>query len=282
MGRGMRRDVGESLRMLTQRPCSAGPAGMRKRHVRWPHLRLLLAALSLLCGCVSTSVRTAKDAAGKPLALSGTVALIEPDIELSELGAGGMAEPRKEWTSTARLLYPQAARETLARQGIGMVPDYALPADAGPEDRRRQMYLLSQAVSMSILRFSRAGPSGGLRNKHGQFDWTLGPGVQVLREATGADYGLFTYIRDSYASGGRTAMRIAGLLLLGGDIGGGTQVGLASLVDLRTGQVVWHNLLVDQTGDLRNLAGARETADDILKGIRGTAPSATTPPQEPK
>ena len=82
--------------MLTQRPCSAGPAGMRKRHARWPNLLLLLAALSLLCGCVSTSVRTAKDAAGKPLALSGTVALIEPDIELSELGAGGMDEPRQE------------------------------------------------------------------------------------------------------------------------------------------------------------------------------------------
>ena len=67
-------------------------------------------------------------------------------------------------------------------------------------------------------------------------------------------------------------MRIVGLVLLGGDIGGGTQVGVASLVDLRTGQVVWHNLLVDQTGDLRNLQGARETAGDLLKGVRGMQP----------
>ena len=58
-----------------------------------------------------------------------------------------------------------------------------------------------------------------------------------------------------------------GFALLGGDIGGGYQVGLASLVDLRTGQVVWHNLLLDQTGDLRDDAGARETADDLLKGL---------------
>ena len=238
---------------------------------------LLAAAFLFLSGCASTQVRTVKNDAGKPLALSGTVVLIEPDIELSELGAGGMAEPRQEWTNTARLLYPQAAREVLARQGIGMVGDYSLPADIGPDDRRRQLYLLSQAVSMSILRFSRAGP-GSLRNKRGQFDWTLGPGVQVFHEATGADYGLFTYVRDSYASGGRTAMRIAGLLLLGGDIGGGTQVGLASLVDLRTGQVVWHNLLIDQTGDLRNLAGARETADDLLKGVRGVAPPPKATP----
>ena len=249
---------------------------MRKRHVHLGKLLLLLAAFLLVSGCASTSVRTASDAAGQPLVLTGTVALIEPDIELSELSAGGMAEPRKEWTSTARLLYPQGAREVLARQGIRMSSDYALPADAGADDQRRQLVLLNQAVSMSILRFSRAGP-GSLRNKHGQFDWTLGPGVRVLHEATGADYGLFTYIRDSYATGGRTAMRIAGLLLLGGDIGGGTQVGIASLVDLRTGRVVWHNLLVDQTGDLRNLEGARETAEDILKGIRGASPAAVAP-----
>ena len=257
--------------MLAQRHLSTSLRGARGTRPGWLRALLLVAVLALLSGCASTQVRTAKDDAGKPLALVGSVVLIEPDIELSELGAGGMAEPRQEWTRTARLLYPQAAREVLARQGIGMVADYPLPADIGPDDRRRQLYLLSQAVSMSILRFSRAGP-GRLRNKRGQFDWTLGPGVQVFRDATGADYGLFTYVRDSYASGGRTAMRIAGLLLLGGDIGGGTQVGVASLVDLRTGQVVWHNLLVDQTGDLRNLQGARETADDLLRGVRGTQP----------
>lgn len=240
--------------------------------MKWLRAVLLLAMLTLLSGCASTSVRTARDDGGRPLGLHGTVVLVEPDIELSEVMAGGMSEPRREWTSIARLLYPQAAREVLARQGIGMQPDYLLPADAGPDDPRRQITLLSQAVSMSILAYSRSSGTGPLRNKHGRFDWSLGPGVAVLREATGADYALFTYIRDSYASGGRTAMRVAGMILLGGDIGGGVQVGVASLVDLRTGQVVWHNLLVDQTGDLRNLAGARETSQHLLKGVRGEAP----------
>jgi len=153
----------------------------------------------------------------------------------------------------------------LASQGILLRPDFYLPKDAGPENELRQLHLLNQAVSISILNYGRAG---SLRNKHGKFDWTLGPGVSALREATGADYALFTYIRDSYTSGGRVAMRVIAFLLLGGDIGGGVQTGLASLVDLRTGQVVWHNLLIDQTGDLRDPAGARETAGDLLKGIR--------------
>lgn len=226
-------------------------------------MTLLLACL--LPACVSTQVRTAQDPAGKPMRIDGSVVLVEPDIELYAVGAGGVQEPRKAWTESARRLYPQAARELLQAQGIPLRPDFALPADAGPENRLRQLQLLNQAVSISILSYGRGGT---LRNKHGKFDWSLGPGVADLRQATGADYALFTYVRDSYTSGGRAAMRVLGFLLLGGDIGGGVQVGLASLVDLRTGQVVWHNLLLDQTGDLRDPAGARETAGDLLKGIR--------------
>ena len=272
MGKGVGKDVEISLRILTQPPVTTRGSAVL---ARWPGRLaglLLLALLALLSGCATTAVRSVNDANGRPMGLHGSVVLVEPDIELSELMAGGMAEPRREWTQAARQLLPQAAREVLARQGIGMQPDYSLPADVGPDDPRRQITLLSEAVSMSILQYSRSSGTGPLRNKHGRFDWSLGPGVSVLREATGADYALFTYIRDSYASGGRNAMRVAGLLLLGGDIGGGMQVGVAALVDLRTGQVVWHNLLVDQSGDLRNLTGARETTDHLLKGIRGNAP----------
>lgn len=228
---------------------------------------LVLLAAALLTGCVSTQVRTARDPTGAPVAISGRVVLVEPDIELYEVLAGGAQEPRRAWTDTARALYPRMARATLEARGLEVVPDFPLPTAA--DDPLRQLYLLNQAVSISVLQYSRAGTSssGGLRNKRGRFDWTLGPGVAALRDATGADYALFTYVRDSYSSGGRVAMRVIGFLLLGGDVGGGYQIGLASLVDLRTGQVVWHNLLVDQTGDLRDEAGARETTEDLLKGL---------------
>jgi hypothetical protein len=248
--------------MLTRRIGLTGP-----RSGRWPLSWLLFLALALLLpGCVSTQVRTATDTAGQPIGIDGSVVLVEPDIELSELLAGGAQEPRQAWSEAARRLYPQAAREVLQARGIPLRPDFQLPPDAGPGHPLRQLYLLNQAVSLSILQHT--GPGAKLRNKHDRFDWTLGPGVAALREATGADYALFTYLRDSYSSGGRAAMRIIGFVLLGGDIGGGTQVGLASLVDLRTGQVVWHNLLLDQTGDVRDLQGARETAADLLKGVR--------------
>jgi hypothetical protein len=251
--------------MLTQRLFRTGPAAARGRVRRGVLVLAVLVLACLLQGCVSTQVRTAQDPAGKPLRINGSVVLVEPDIELYAVGAGGVQEPRKAWTESARQLWPQAVRELLQAQGIALKSDFVFPPDAGPENHLRQLQLLNQAVSISILAYGRRDT---LRNKHGKFDWTLGPGVADLRQATGADYALFTYIRDSYTTGGRAAMRVIGFLLLGGDIGGGVQVGLASLVDLRTGQVVWHNLLLDQTGDLRDPAGARETAGDLLKGIR--------------
>ena len=103
--------------------------------------------------------------------------------------------------------------------------------------------------------------------KDKQLDWSLGTGVQELREKTGADYALFTYIEDSYTSAGRAALRVVGFLLLGGDIGGGAQVGVTTLVDLRTGQVVWFNFLAKQSGDLRDEKGANATAAVMLKGF---------------
>jgi hypothetical protein len=51
------------------------------------------------------------------------------------------------------------------------------------------------------------------------------------------------------------------------DIGGGAQIGVVTLVDLHTGQVVWFNLLARQTGDLRDSPGADATVRELLKGL---------------
>lgn len=247
--------------MLAQHTAPAAPA--------WPILcerwGALLFLLVLASGCSSTQVRQVRDAGGEPLAVNGSVVLIEPDIELYEVLAGGAQEPRQAWSEAARELLPTMARQVLESRGLEVRSVLRLPEDAGPDDPRRQMALLSEAVSISILTYAQTGSR--LKTKHGKFDWTLGPGVTVLQNETSADYGLFTYIRDSYSSGGRVAMRIIGALLLGGDVGGGVQIGVASLVDLRTGQVIWHNRLIDQTGDLRTPQGARETAGQLLRGL---------------
>ena len=210
--------------------------------------------------------RVATDANGNPVRISGSVVIIEPDIELSEVLAGGVQEPRKQWSETARRLYPAEVHRRLSAAGTRQLPDYDMPDNLPADSRLGQILRLNEAVSASVLAYT--SPGNQLATKRGKrLDWTLGPGVEELRKVTGADYALFTTVRDSYTSSGRATLRVAALLLFGGDIGGGRQIGVTTLVDLRTGQVVWFNFLAKQTGDLRDQAGAEATAALMLKDL---------------
>ena len=241
---------------------SSSPA---TRH-RLAAMLLLLAAVLAPAAEAYNKNRVATDAAGNPVRVQGSVVIVEPDIELSEVLAGGVHEPRQAWTEAARRLYPQAVHRHLAAARVEARPDYLVPRELSPDSRLGQILRLNEAVSVSILAYTT--PGNTLATKRGKkLDWTLGPGVQELRAATGADYALFTYIRDSYTSGGQAALRIAAFLLLGADVGGGRQIGVTTLVDLRTGQVVWFNFLAKQTGDLRDEPGAAATAERMLKGL---------------
>jgi hypothetical protein len=230
----------------------------------------LLLALLPLQALAYNQDRVATDDAGNPLRIQGSVVLVEPDIELSEVTAGGMQEPRREWSDAARRLFPEALGRVLAQGDTDRKPDFEVRDDLPPESRLGQVVRLNEAVAMSIAVYTRRGSY--LATKDRRLDWTLGEGVKELRDATGADYALFTYIRDSYASEGRKAMRVLGFLAGAAmgqvvDIGGGQQVGVATLVDLRSGQVVWFNLMANQTGDLRDGEGADKTAQQMLTGL---------------
>ena len=102
-----------------------------------------------------------------------------------------------------------------------------------------------------------------LPTKKDKFDWTLGPEVQQLREVYAADYALFVYFRDSFASEGRMAMMVVMGALFGVVPAGGLQVGYASLVDLDTGDILWFNV-VGSRGNL-DLRKPEDCAELITK-----------------
>jgi len=242
---------------------------MLKSLIRGKFHYFVIAALLLLTSLDSlayTQSRVLKGPDGKPVKIEGSVVMIEPDIELSEVLAGGVQEPRQAWSEAARRLYPQAVKNRISNGRVKQLPDFMIPKDLDPSSRLGQVIRLNYAVASSIL--ISTAPGGQLATKKGkQLDWSFGPGVEEIRKQTGADYALFTYVRDSYTSGGQAALRVIGFLLLGGDIGGGQQIGVTTLVDLRTGQVVWFNFLAKQSGDLRDEEGAANTAQSMLKGF---------------
>ncbi len=193
------------------------------------------------------------------------VLLMPADIELSVLNAGGVTEPNAAWTEKAKKLAFESLQEKMGETSATLVSYDEKSANPDPDSDEVQLLKLHQAVGGSIMLHKFFAPLA-LPTKKESFDWTLGPAVATLREKHAADYGLFVFIRDSYASGGRAAAIFIGAVL-GVGIQGGTQVGFASLVDLKSGEIVWFNRLARGQGDMRNEKGATETIALLLNNF---------------
>jgi hypothetical protein len=186
--------------------------------------------------------------------------IVPADMELYSISAGGVVEPRADWTEAAQKNLDAALDDQAKLLGTGFTR-----LDRAQADEFYDIIALQQAVASAIAMHHHGGPLQ-LANKGDRLDWSLGDAVRPLKERTGADYALFTWVRDSYASNERKLAMLA-LALIGAISVGGEQNGRASLVDLNTGRVVWFNEISRMRGDLREPGAARETAEALLKGF---------------
>ncbi|MCC9596822.1 MULTISPECIES: hypothetical protein [unclassified Rubrivivax] len=189
------------------------------------------------------------------------VAVMPPDIELFSLSAGGVSEPRADWTMAARE-HMKAALAQRTRT-LGLAADFF---DERQADEFAEPIGLQNAVASAIWVHHAGQRTLPLPTKHDKLDWSLGDSVRPIAQQGGQRYGLFVFVRDSYASAERKAAMI-GLALFGFALMPGAQVGYASLVDLESGQVVWFNPLVRMTGDLREIDSATETVAELLGNL---------------
>ena len=222
----------------------------------------LLILAGFLHGCATTTQQasiTRLDSAGE----QARIVLMPLDVQLFLLTAGGVNEPQAEWTESAKQNM-QTALQTLEGGRRLEFVNYVRPEDSSPDTSLLyELEKLHGAVGQAILfhKYQVALPT-----KKNVFDWTLGPEVRLIRERTNADYALFLYIRDSYSSAGRMFVQLAGAML-GVGVTGGQQLGFASLVDLKSGNIVWFNYLLSGTGDLRTPDPALKTVNNLLKNL---------------
>jgi hypothetical protein len=222
---------------------------------------LLLAATLPLAGCVAPIQRQTPQL--RRVEHMPTVVVMPIDVELSELTAGGLEEPRADWTEAA-LKNMRAALEEKAKHYRVKLVDYGSTRGTREEQETSlELVRLHGAVGRAVLahHYQRALE---LPTKGEKFDWSLGPAVAAIARAQGADYALFLYVRDSYVSPGRVALIVVAAVLGTIGIPGGAQVGFASMVDLKTGDIVWFNRLARGRGDLRTPEAAAETVDALV------------------
>ncbi len=239
-------------------------------------MRRTLLALSLLAvaavgsGCTTTKVL--KPVSPHPIDAPSAKILVMPlDIELLELAAGGVAAPRADWTVAAQGHLQSAIVARIDRSGASHIAaDESMLSASSPH---LQLFKLHEAIGSSIFEYQAGGANGQLQVlptlKKG-FDWSLGESVNALAADTGANYALFVFVRDSYATAARKAAAV-GAVLVGAvtgiyiPVGTGVRNAFASLVDLKTGEVVWFNRLYSETGDLREAEPAAKAAESLLK-----------------
>lgn len=223
------------------------------------------AALVLGLSAVSAGAEDAKHLAPgfSGLPPSAKVLITPLDVELYSISAGGVPEPRADWTSAALAnMKKELGRLRERYKGETVELDERTADDFG------ELLALHSAVARAINIHHVTGGAWALPTKGGKLDWTFGDAMKPLQEKTGARYALFVWVRDSYTSGERAAA-IALAAVLGVGLGGGFQQGYASLIDLETGRVLWFNRLARASGDLREPAKAAETVDALLAGFPG-------------
>ena len=219
---------------------------------------MLRTAAFLLLALPLAAIAQARLADGfTQLPAGASIVLMPADIELFEISAGGVFEPRADWTKVA---VAQIERGLRSRGALWK------EFPAGNDPAIDGVLRLHRAVADAII-VHHFGPLK-LPTKEGRLDWTLGPDAAPLAGRTGADYALFTWVRDTYASDTRKATMVVGALV-GAALGGGVQSAYMSLVELKTGRVVWFNRVRRMSGDLREGEAAAETLDALLMGFPG-------------
>jgi hypothetical protein len=239
------------------------------------HLGLALALVASvpLTACVQT--RQFADVDFAPPQGNYKLLVMRPDVTVGSITTGGMVEPRADWTEQARANIINALRaENAERGGQTMVLDRRDALPGVPADTVADLERLHGAVGQSIALHKYMGAY--LPTKRGRgLDYTLGEQAVELGRKTGYDYALFLHAEDAIASTGRTAMQVLGVAgcFIGfcSPSGGSNQMAYSSLVDLRTGEVVWFNVLQTGSqlpgikfGDIRNPEGATQMVDRLI------------------
>ena len=239
--------------------------------------RFDLAALALLAlvliGCATGGAQTAYrvhySLHEEPARAAPTrIVLLPPDIEVSEVSAGGVVEEVPAWTEKATANVKRGINAYAATKGNLQI--FAFPQIAKEEmavvDEHVALYdvVAGSAFQMTTI----GGPAW--KHKVDHFDYTLGSGLAFLKERTNADAGLLVIGRHQIATGGRVATSVLAALFLGAYVPTGRNFLTLGLVDFETGDILWFNYTIGASGkDMQKVEDAGAIVKRLLEEFPG-------------
>lgn len=231
-------------------------------------------ALAIACAFLAAPALAQEKAAVKPgfsLPANRSVRILvfRPSVRVGSQSAGGLVTPNADWTASARKLLSEA----IVAAKPGGASDFVFM----PELDGDKAFLLADyqalfgAVADTVLQH-RLFKGDRLPTKKTGFEYTLGPGVSRLAEATGGEYGLFIVTNDAFGSTGRKLLQLFAVGAIGVGVTSGQHIGYAGLVDLKTGDLVWINADYKMGGDVREAEGAAKRAKQLLEDFPAPGP----------
>lgn len=233
-------------------------------------LKSVSIAVALVLGAAAPIVHAeeAKTVVAIEKPAAGTSVLImKPKVSLAILTAAGARDPKADWSDNARNYMTTAIDKRLKDKSYSTL---AGDADSYTSPRAVQIIKLNNVVTGSIemnrwVYFKLPTKTN--------FEWSLGEGAQTLvpNELAGTEgaprYALFLNCEGAYSSGGRVALAVTAAAF-GAAVPMGGQWAQASLVDLKTGQVVWYQYQIVGAGtDIRTPEGAAAFIDTLLANM---------------
>src|SRR4051794_4274051 len=142
------------------------PSGLGRDAMRQWNAALRAAILIAACSFSAVALGQSKLAPGFAKLPAGATILVMPiDIELFELGVGGLPAPRADWT--------QEARERIRQSYVTRKQWRVQAADLQDDPQVVELNRLHDAVGAAIL-VHHFGEKQRLKGKYGKLDWTLG------------------------------------------------------------------------------------------------------------
>jgi hypothetical protein len=199
-------------------------------------------ALAQHCPCMHFSVN-----GGAPggAAFPRKILLLPLDVSVYSVGAGGVTERAEELELSERTAIDADLHNDFAK--AKKLQFVALPAlDAENYARLDEHVALFEQVARAALRHAQGSAAWPQKVSH--FDYAVGDGLRFLKQATGADAAMIIGGRADIPTA--SSHVLGALAILGGVviIPRARAVAVAGVIDLDTGNVLWLNQSVENTG----------------------------------
>lgn len=191
------------------------------------------------------------------------VVVLPVNIEVVEVTAGGVEEEVPDWSA-------EASNSVLKALSAKIKNEPSLKEVKLPRLSKKNNRNVDEHIALYKLVVNTAA-SLNWEHKARRFDYSIGPGLKLLRKKTGADAAILVYGQDEVSTTGRKAKAVISRIPFVGALAGppptlGHSYIHVGVVDLKTGNLLWMNSeYQDGATDLRNHDDAKELVNTIFE-----------------